>query len=150
MKRCMAVLLSLAMLLSAAALAERVELSGCYGGEIAEVAKEIGGLSFSAGEEFDENYDGETLALRGREGRVRCIELKDAPSDFTLCGIAVGMGRDEAERMMAGSPQLWRFDEEIAWIARADSENELDSETLVVFFDEKGRVNGAWYRSSEA
>ena len=31
---------------------------------------------------------------------------------------------------------------------RENSENELKNENLVVFFDEKGQVNGAWYRAS--
>jgi cobalt-precorrin-5B (C1)-methyltransferase len=94
------------------------------------------------------NYVGDALALRGSDGKVTCIELRDAPSGDSLCGISVGMARKDAEALMDGCPMLWQYDEEAAWIVRADQKNELNSETLVVFFDENGRVNGAWYRAS--
>jgi hypothetical protein len=38
--------------------------------------------------------------------------------------------------------------EEIAWIVRADAQDELNSVMLVAFFDEAGKVCGAWYRAS--
>ena len=124
------------------------ELSGYYGGDIARAAEELGGLTFSAGEEYSENYEGPTLTLRGQGGRVTMIELKDAPGGDTLCGVSVGMARKDVQALMAGCPMPWEYDEEIAWIVRADEKNELNSELLVVFFDEDGRVNGAWYRTS--
>ena len=123
------------------------ELSGYYGGDIAQAAEELGGLTFSASEEYSENYDGPTLTLRGQNGRVTMIELKDAPGGDSLCGVTIGMPRAEVEALMAGCPMLWQYDEEVAFTIRADAENELNSETLVVFLSEEGRVNGAWYRA---
>jgi hypothetical protein len=123
------------------------ELSGYYGGDIARAAEELGGLTFSAGEEYSENYEGPTLTLRGQGGRVTMIELKDAPGGDSLCGVTIGMPRAEVETLMAGCPMLWQFDEEVAFTVRADAENALNSETLVVFLNEEGRVNGAWYRA---
>ena len=65
-------------------------------GTIAEAAKALGGLTYSEGTEFKDNYVGDALALRGTGGRVTCIELKDAPTGDTLCGICVGMSRKDA------------------------------------------------------
>lgn len=126
------------------------ELSAYYGKDIALAAEALGGLTFSAGEEFRENYIGDAVALRGEDGVITYIELRDAPGDYTLCGISVGMAREDALALMEGYPKLWDYDEEVAWIVRADAQNELNDETLVVFFDEDGRVNGAWYRVSAA
>lgn len=138
-------------MMAAAGLAEGTgrELSAYYGQDIEKAAAELGGLTYAEGTEFKDNYVGDSLALRGNGGKVRLIELKDAPGGDTLCGVSVGMARKDVLALMEGSPMPWEYDEEIAWIVRADAENELDSEMLVVFFDEDGRVNGAWYRSSE-
>ena len=142
--------LVLLALLACAALAESAprELSGYYGQDIARAAEEIGGLTFWAGEEYAQNYEGETLSLRGNGGLVADIELKDVPGGDCLCGVAVGMERRDVEALMADCPMLWQFDEELAFTMRENAENELKNETLVVFFDEKGQVNGAWYRAS--
>ncbi len=146
MKTFFALILALA-LLTTAALAEGRELSAYFGQDIKSAAEEIGGLTYAEGSEFKDNYTGDALALRG-DGTVRVIELRDAPGGDTLCGVSVGMAREDVEALMTGLPMPWRYDEEIAWIVRADAQNELNSETLVVFFDEDGRVNGAWYRTS--
>lgn len=146
MKSFFALILALA-LLTTAALAEGRELSGYFGKDIKAAAEEIGGLTYAEGTEFRDNYTGDTVALRG-DGTVRLIELKDAPGGDLLCGVSVGMARKDVEALMTGCPMPWCYDEEIAWIVRADAENELNSEMLVVFFDEDGRVNGAWYRTS--
>lgn len=142
--------IAIMLMLAAVCLAEGTgrELSGYYGKDIAEAAKALGGLTYAEGTEFRDNYVGDALALRGSDGKVTCIELRDAPSGDSLCGISVGMARKDAEALMDGCPMLWQYDEEVAWIVRADQKNELNSETLVVFFDENGRVNGAWYRAS--
>ena len=144
------IMIVMAMMLAMSCLAEGAgrELSGYYGKDIAAAAKELGGLTYAEGTEFRDNYVGDALALRGTDGKVTCIELMDAPSGDSLCGISVGMSRKDAEALMDGCPMLWQYDEEIAWIVRADSQNELNSETLVAFFDEDGKVNGAWYRAS--
>ena len=150
MKRWIALAAALMLALCAAATAEVAprELSGYYGGDIRKAAEEIGGLSYSAGAEFADNYESDALALRGNDGKVGLIELKGAPGGDTLCGVSVGMAREDVVKLMEGRPMPWEYAEEVAWIVRADAENELDSETLVVFFDENGKVNGAWYRSS--
>ena len=148
MKTLIALILALALLASVA-LAEGRELSGYFGKDIKTAAGEIGGLTYAQGTEFKDNYTGDTLALRG-DGVVRVIELKDAPGGDSLCGVSVGMARKDVQALMAGCPMPWEYDEEIAWIVRADAQNELNSETLVVFFGEDGRVNGAWYRTSGA
>lgn len=149
MKRIMA-LICAAMLLCAvcAAESEYRELSGWFGADIAEAAEALGGLTYTPGEEFADNYDCDAFTLRGNGGKVIVIELKDFPSQDALCGVHVGMARDEVLELTAGYPMLWEYDEEVAFTARADAENELNSETLVVFLDDGGRVNGAWYRSS--
>ncbi len=146
MKTFFALVLALALLTSAA-FAEGRELSGYFGKDIRSAAEEIGGLTYAEGTEFRDNYTGDALALRG-DGTVRLIELKDAPGGDTLCGVSVGMARKDAQALMTGCPMPWEYDEEIAWIVRADEKNELNSELLVVFFDEDGKVNGAWYRTS--
>ena len=140
--------LVIVLLLLAAAFAEGSgrELSGYYGKDIAEAANELGGLTYSAGGEFDDNYVSDALALRGTGGKVTFIDLKAGPD--SLCGVSVGMTREDAQALMEGCPKLWEYDEEVAWITRADAQNELNSETLVAFFDEDGRVSGAWYRAS--
>jgi len=142
--------IAMALLLAMSCLAEGAgrELSGYYGKDIAEAAKALGGLTYAEGTEFKDNYVGDALALRGTDGVVTCIELMDAPSGDSICGISVGMSRADAKALMDGCPMLWEYDEEIAWITRADQKNELNSETLVAFFDEDGKVNGAWYRAS--
>ena len=148
MKRWIA--LAIALLLMATALAEGAsrELTDYYGKDIAEAAQALGGLTYAEGKEFKDNYTSDALALRG-DGLVSCIELREASKDETLCGVSVGMTRKKVTSLMEGYPMPWEYDEEIAWIVRADEEDELNSETLVVFFDENGKVNGAWYRSSE-
>lgn len=146
MKSFIALILALALLTSAA-LAEGRELSGYFGKDIKSAAEEIGGLTYAEGTEFKDNYTGDALALRG-DGTVRVIELKDAPGGDSLCGVSVGMARKDVQALMTGCPMPWEYDEEIAWIIRADEKDELNSETLVVFFGEDGRVNGAWYRTS--
>ena len=122
------------------------ELSGFFGGDIVKGAEEIGGLTFEAGEEYAENYVGDSIALRGNGGVVTLIDLRPENADDSLCGIKNGMTREDAEVLMNGCPMMWRYDEEIAWLIRADAEDELKDEILVVFFDEDARVAGAWYR----
>ena len=122
------------------------ELSGFFGGDIAQAASEIGGLTFEAGEEYAENYAGDDIALRGNGGVVTLIDLRPENGNDTLCGIRNGMTREDAEVLMNGCPMMWRYDEEIAWLIRADAEDELKDEILVVFFDEDSKVAGAWYR----
>lgn len=148
MKKLLAI--TILFMLAASGLAEGAgrELSGYYGKDIAAAAKALGGLTYVEGTEFKDNYVSDTLALRGSGGVVACIELKDAPTGDSLCGISVGMTQADARALMEGCPMLWQYDEEIAWIVRADQKNELNSETLVAFFDEDGKVNGAWYRAS--
>lgn len=131
-----------------AAESEVRELSGYFGADIAETAEALGGLTYVPGEEFADNYDCDAFTLRGNGGVVTVIELKDFPSPDALCGVRVGMTRDEVLALMAGCPMLWEYDEEVAFTVRADDENALNNETLVVFFDDGGRVNGAWYRAS--
>lgn len=142
--------LALLALLACAAMAESAarELSGYYGQDIARAAEELGGLSFWAGDEYAENYEGETLSLRGNGGLVTDIELKAVPGGDSLCGVTVGMDRRDVEALMTGCPMLWQYDEELAFTVRENAEDELKNENLVVFFDEKGQVNGAWYRAS--
>ena len=148
MKRWIALAVALVMMM-AAGLAETGsrELSGYFGKDIKQAAEELGGLTYSEGKEFQDNYVGETLALRG-DGTVRFIELKDAPGGDTLCGVSVGMARKDVAALMEGCPMPWEYDEEVAWIVRADEKDELESELLVVFFDEDEKVSGAWYRTS--
>ena len=150
LKRVLAMGLALALMLAGAALAETAELSDWYGKDIAQAAEAVGGLDFSAGEEFAENYEDERVALRGNDGKVSLIELKLEPSDWTLCGVSIGMTADEVKALMSGLPMMWEYDEEIAWMVQADISNDLNSVMLVVFFDEGGLVNGAWYRNAEA
>lgn len=142
--------LAMALMLLATAFAEGAdrELSDYYGADIATAAEALGGLTYAEGTEFKDNYTSDALALRGAGGMVTCIELKEASQGYTLCGASVGMERKDVLALMEGKPMLWEYDEEIAWIVRADEENELNSETLVVFFDGDGKVSGAWYRTS--
>ena len=149
MKKLLALIGALALLLAAAG-AETAgrELSEYYGQDIAQAAEALGGLSFWAGDEFAENYECDTLALRGNGGKVADIELKAVPGPDSLCGVTVGMARSDVLALMNGHPLLWEYDEEVAYIVREDTQNELNSETLVVFFDEDAAVNGAWYRAS--
>lgn len=143
-------LIIIAALLCVSCLAESAgrELSGYYGKDIAQAAAEIGGLEYAAGEEYADNYLSDAVALRGNGGKVAVIELKNAPGGDSLCGVRVGMARKDVEALMDGCPQLWQYDEEIAYTVRADAQDELNNETLVVFFDELGLVDGAWYRAS--
>ena len=92
MKAFFALILSL-VLLASPALAEGRELSGYFGVDIQSAAEAIGGLTYAEGTEFKDNYTGDTLALRGSDGVVRLIELKDAPGGDSLCGVSVGMAR---------------------------------------------------------
>lgn len=166
MKRWMAIGLALAMMLAFACLAEagRRELSDWFGQDIRQAAEALDGLTYSEGTEFKDNYVGDGLALRGRDGKVDLIELlapaegdgaTAAVPDITddrmpdaLCGVTVGMKREDVLALMAGMPMPWEYDEEIAWIVHADEQDELNSVMLVVFFDEDGKVSGAWYRAS--
>lgn len=124
------------------------ELTGYFGGDIARAAEEIGGMEFSAGEEFEANYDGVGVALHGNGGVVTFIDLRPEDVGDTLCGIDNGMSREDAQLLMNGCPMLWDYPEELAWTVREDPKDELNNETLVVFFDEDGKVCGAWYRTS--
>lgn len=148
MKRWMALLAALLLFATALAEGEARELSGYFGKDIAQAAETLGGLNRSEGTEFKDNYASDALALRGSDGKVRLIELNGGGD--SLCGVTVGMARKDVLKLMEGCPMLWQYDEEVAWIVRADAQNELNSETLVVFFDEKGKVEGAWYRASGA
>ena len=161
-------LIALALLLCAAGLAETAELpdlsqvidetettastgrelSGYFGQPIAQAAEQIGHLSFEVSEEYAENYVGDTFALRGNGGVVTFVDLKPENKLDTLCGIQNGMYRNEAQALMEGVPQIWDYPEELAWLIRDNAEDELKDEILVVFFDEEGRVSGAWYRVS--
>ena len=149
MKKLLALMTAL-ILLCAMATAETAlrELSDYYGQDIAQAAAALGGLTFRAGDEFAENYEGDALVLRGNGGKVTDIELKGVAGPDSLCGVTVGMARDDVKALMSACPMLWEYDEELAYIVREDTKNELNSETLVVFFDEDAKVNGAWYRSS--
>lgn len=149
MKRALLIFFAAMMIAACAAESGGRELSGCYGRDIARAAAELGGLTFSAGEEYADNYEGESLALRGNGGRVTLIELRDAPGGDSLCGVRAGMARKDVEALMGGCPTLWQYDEEVAYLVRTDGENELKNELLVVFYDSLGVVNGAWYRDSE-
>lgn len=124
------------------------ELSGYFGQTIATAAAQIGGLTFEAGEEYAESYADDALALRGNGGVVTFIDLKPDNTTDTLCGIRNGMYRNEAQALMEGVPQMWDYPEELAWLIRDNAEDELKDEILVVFFDEDGKVSGAWYRIS--
>ena len=150
MKRLMMIVM--ALVLAATCLAEGAgrELSGYYGKDIASAAKALGGLTYAEGAEFRDNYVSDALALRGNVGKVTCIELRDAKGGDSLCGVSVGMDRKSVKAFFEGFPMPWEYDEEIAWIVRADESDELNSEMLVVFFDGEGKVNGAWYRASGA
>lgn len=179
MKRLMSAICALALLLCAAGMAESTfddanvaeatiadpaaaetffsdddaagrELSTFFGGDIAQAAQEIGGLEAAEGEEFQDNYIGAGIALHGNGGRLTFIDLLPEDEGDTLCGIGNGMSRADAMLLMNGCPLLWDYPEELAWIVRADEENQLNSETLVLFFNEDGVVSGAWYRTSEA
>ena len=148
MKKALALICAMLLLAVCAAEGQGRELSTLYGTDIAQAAETVGGLSYSKGGEYAENYVGEALSLRGNDGIVTFIELKDFPGQDALCGVTIGMARADVEALMAGCPMLWQYDEELAYTVREDVEDPLNSETLVVFFDEGGRVNGAWYRSS--
>ena len=137
----------LALMTGDSALAETLELSEYFGGDIAAAAEAIGGLEYAAGEEFTDNYTGKEVVLRGQDGLVTCIELTEVPGAYTLCGVAAGMARDEVLALMESRPQLWIYDEEVAWTVVSDEENRLLDRVLTVFFDEDGRVSGAWYRT---
>ena len=154
MKRSMAWVLALVLagLMLAAGLAEggATELSGYFGKDIAQAAGEIGGLNHSSTDEFRDNYDNDQLALRGNGGKVGFIELKAASQGWSVCGVSVGMARADVQALMDGCPMLWEYDEELAYVVRTDSADATNNETLVVFFDEKGTVNGVWYRTSGA
>lgn len=126
------------------------ELSAYYGGDIAEAAQALGGMTFESGEEFSESYLNDALALRGNDGKVTFIELRAGAGEETLCGVRRGMSREEVLALMEGRSMLWNYDEELAWIIHADPEDRLRDETLVVFFDEAGAVRGAWYRAAMA
>ena len=147
-KKALALMCALLLLAVCAAESLGRELSGYYGQDIAQAAEALGGLSYSAGEEYAENYVGEAFSLRGNDGKVTFIELRDYPGQDALCGVCIGMARGDVEALMAGCPMLWQYDEELAYTVREDAEDPLNSETLVVFFDEGGKVNGARYRSS--
>lgn len=147
MKRFASALLALALLLAPAALAE--ELSGWYGQDIAEAAEAVGGLTYAAGEEFPDNYAGGGVALRG-DGKVALIDLEDGAEDRALCGVTVGMKREDALALLSGYTQLWDYDEEAAWMIVPDDVEQTNSQMLVAFFDEDGKVSGLWYRSSGA
>jgi len=150
-RRMCAVLLAVVLMLSASALAEQAvrELSGYYDRDIAAAAAEIGELSYAAGDEFRDNYENDQMALRGRDGKVAVIELKAGIGPFTLCGVSAGMGRDEVKALFTGYPKLWEFAEEVGYTIVENKQDEIESLTLVVFFDESGRVDGAWYRNAE-
>ena len=148
LKHVIAAALALALLLAQAALAEPAELSGWYGQDIAEAAEDIGGLTYAAGEEFKDNYSGEGIALRG-DGTVTLIDVEDDGTRYALCGVTVGMAHADAVALLAGYPVLWDLDEEAAFIIVPDPEEQVNSQTLVLFFDEAGKVGGMWYRSSE-
>ena len=148
LKRLLIALLALLML-AWPALAETVELSNWYGQPIADAAEAIGGMAYTAGEEFTDNYDGDAVALRGNDGVVKVIELKAGGAGYSLCGVAAGMNHKEVKDLMNGCPILWEYDEEVAFLVKTDPTNELNDVMLVVFFDENFKVNGAWYRDSE-
>ena len=148
MKKALALICALLLLAVCAAEGPGRELADFYGTDITQAADALGGLSYSKGEEYADNYACEAFSLRGNGGKVTFIELKDYPGANVLCGIGIGMARSDVETLMAGCPMLWQYDEELAYTVREDAEDPLNSETLVVFFDEGGKVNGAWYRSS--
>ena len=151
MKRRLAMVVLLAIMAALGlARAEGRELSDYFGRDIVSAAKALGDLTYAEGTEFKDNYVNDALALRGNGGKVTCIELRNARSGDSLCGVSVGMDRKSVKAFFEGFPMPWEYDEEIAWIVRADESNELNSEMLVVFFDENGKVNGAWYRASGA
>ena len=149
MKKLLALMAALALLCAVAA-AETAgrELSEYYGQDIVRAAEALGGLSFQAGDEFAQNYEDAALVLRGNGGKVTDIELKGVAGPDSLCGVTVGMARDDVKALMSACPMLWEYDEELAFLVREDTKDALNSETLVVFFDEDAKVNGAWYRAS--
>jgi len=129
---------------------EAKELSALYGRNIADAAAEVGGLSYKSGDEFDDNYENDCVALRGRGGAVALIELKAGKGPYALCGVRTGMARGDAMALFTGYTLLWEYDEEVAFTIVENKQDEIESLTLVIFFDEDGRVNGAWYRNAEA
>ena len=144
-KRIASLALALLLALCASGLAEEVELSAYYGRDIAEAAREIGGLRYVPDEEFPDIYESDALALRG-DGTVSVIELKG--EGCALRGVRVGMPRSDALGLLEGEPQLWLYDEEAAYMV-ADDADPSGGVMLVVFFDERGAVDGAWYRSPD-
>ena len=147
MKRWTAALMALMLMaLAAPALAEAAELSGYYGQDIAQAAEALGGLEWSRSDEYGDSYDSEKLSLRG-DGTVRLIDLK-AGDDYALCGVTVGMKRDDVLELMKDKNRMWDYDEEVAFTIEADKDDPAASRILVVFFDDNGKVSGAWYRAT--
>ena len=144
-KRIASLALALLLALCASGLAEEIELSAYYGRDIAEAAREIGGLRYVPDEEFPDIYESDALALRG-DGTVSVIELKG--EGCALRGVRVGMPRSDAFGLLEGEPQLWLYDEEAAYMV-ADDADPSGGVMMVVFFDERGAVDGAWYRSPD-
>lgn len=146
MKRALAALMALALLTAGQALAEAMELKDYFGQDIARAAEAIGGLTYASGEEYRDNYEGEDLSLRG-DGTVSLIDLRGG-DDYALCGIAIGMKRDDVLQALKDYARMWEYDEEIAFNVLPDIDKPAASQILVVFFDESGRVSGAWYRAA--
>ena len=120
------------------------ELSGCFGQPIEQAAQALGGLSYTAGEEYRDNYEGDGFALRGN-GKVELIDLK--AGGCALCGVTVGMKRDRALALLQDFNRMWDYEEEVAFNVVPDAGNPAASQILVVFFED-GVVSGAWYRAA--
>lgn len=145
MKRMFAALLMLMLLSTGLAENAVLELSGLLGQDIATAAESIGGLTRSTSDEYAVSYSDERLALRGNGDKVTFIELKPeggSKSDCALWGITIGMPREDVEALFIDLPTMWTFDEETAYLIKADGVDAM----FVLFYSAAGKVSGAWYR----
>ena len=142
MKRWVAAALMLMLLATGVAEEAARELSAYLGQDIEEAAKEIGALTLSTSDEFEVNYSDAGLSLHGNGGKVQFIELRNAAGECAIKGVSTGMTREAVDARLSGLPELWRYDEEVAYSVEQDG-----GHAMFVIFYENGTVSGAWYRA---
>ena len=102
MKRFLAIALMLILAMTCLAEGTGRELSGYFGKDITDAAAELGGLTYSGGTEFKDNYVSDALALRGIPS-----ECETASSFYDAMEIRVALALLQQHLGLIKMPGAW-------------------------------------------